>query len=72
MKQLFYRIMVLIQCAACLQVEKQKAVFNELISHITSMCFEKCIPKPGGTLVWPFLVASSPAAALWKRRSIHP
>ena len=29
-------------------MEQQKAVFNELVSHITDMCYDKCIPKPGG------------------------
>ncbi len=32
------------------QMEKQKAVFNELVSHITELCFDKCVPKPGGKL----------------------
>jgi import inner membrane translocase subunit TIM8 len=33
-----------------MQMEKQKAVFNELVSHITELCFDKCVPKPGGKL----------------------
>lgn len=32
------------------QQEKQKAVFNELISHITDKCFSLCIGKPGAKL----------------------
>jgi import inner membrane translocase subunit TIM8 len=31
-------------------MEKQKAVFNELVSHITELCFDKCVPKPGNKL----------------------
>ena len=31
-------------------MEKQKAMFNELVSHITELCFTTCVPKPGGKL----------------------
>ena len=30
------------------QMEKQKAQFNELVSHITSKCFSLCVPKAPG------------------------
>ena len=32
------------------QMEKQKAMFNELVSHVTELCFEKCVTKPGTSL----------------------
>ena len=32
------------------QLEKQKAIFNELVSHVTELCFNKCVPKPGSKL----------------------
>jgi hypothetical protein len=24
-------------------MEKQKAMFNELVSHVTELCFDKCV-----------------------------
>ena len=30
------------------QMEQQKAIFNELVGNITSICYDKCISKPGG------------------------
>lgn len=31
-------------------MEKQKAVFTELISLITDKCFDRCISRPGARL----------------------
>ena len=31
-------------------MEKQKAMFNELVSHVTELCFDKCVQKPGSKL----------------------
>jgi len=31
-------------------MEKQKAMFNELVSHVTELCFDKCVSKPGAKL----------------------
>lgn len=33
-------------------MEKQKAMFNELVSHVTELCFDKCVaafPRDGSS-----------------------
>mmetsp|Transcript_2840 Transcript_2840/g.17675 ORF Transcript_2840/g.17675 Transcript_2840/m.17675 type:complete len:81 (+) Transcript_2840:98-340(+) len=38
------------QVQAFIEQEKQKAVFNELVSKLTDLCWDKCVGTPGNRL----------------------
>ena len=38
------------QMAAFLEEEKRKAMFNEVVSKLADVCFDKCVGKPGASL----------------------
>ena len=48
------------QPAARAQVEQKKAEFTQLVSHITDLCFDKCIAKPGGAQALPAAARPAP------------
>ena len=33
-----------------LEEEKRKAMFNEVVSKLADVCFDKCVAKPGASL----------------------
>ena len=38
------------EMADFLEEEKRKAMFNEVVSKLADVCFDKCIAKPGSSL----------------------
>jgi|TARA_B110000977_G_scaffold199489_2_gene287039 import inner membrane translocase subunit TIM8 len=38
------------EMANFLEEEKRKAMFNEVVSKLADVCFDKCVSKPGSSL----------------------